>query len=88
MTPKFLRSEVLPYASIEVIPAGTPAPVVVCAWCRGFDPATSKGVSHGICDACAAEMTAAFEAREIDNDDDDDSGRACGAGCGYCGRCS
>ena len=27
---------------------------MTCAWCPGFDPTNTGGVSHGICPACAA----------------------------------
>jgi len=66
--PAFLQSEVLPYASVEVIPAPAP-PVVVCAWCPEFDPTVppAPGTSHGICARCSARFeaqadTVAFEA--------------------------
>lgn len=32
----------------------------VCAWCPDFDPKTSAGQSHGMCQACSDRMI--FEA--------------------------
>jgi hypothetical protein len=69
MLPKFLRSEILPYASVEIIRADQSveglrarltdsAPVTICAWCPTFvpgDPANA-GASHGLCDVCAARL--------------------------------
>ena len=66
-----LASEVLPYASVEIIPAGSPAPASprICAWCPEFDPTVppAPGTSHGICARCAARFeaqadTVAFDA--------------------------
>ncbi len=57
MVPPFLRPEVLPYASIVVIPAGA----VVCAWCPDFAPSTGVA-SHGMCPACQVLFNAAIDA--------------------------
>jgi len=73
-------------ADCQAVDAAIAAPLVtVCAWCMPtHDPMASQGapVSHGICPSCAAT----FEAD--DDRDHEDQGDACGAGCGYCGRCS
>jgi len=44
---RILAPEVLPYASVVVIPAGA----TVCAWCPDWQP-TVPGTSHGMCAAC------------------------------------
>jgi len=101
--PSILRPEVFPYASVAIIPATVSAedliarltdtaPRVVCAWCpdyNGLDP-VNRGVSHGMCPACAALFDAAIDADRANGDDveDDRQGEACTAACGHCGRCS
>jgi hypothetical protein len=60
MFPRFLRPEVLPFASIEIIRAGEPVRAVlapqptICAYCPDFDPTApqNRGASHGICARC------------------------------------
>lgn len=53
MLPKFLRPEVLPYASVVVIPAEA----TICAWCPDWRPTVnSHGASHSICAACAVKL--------------------------------
>jgi hypothetical protein len=90
----FLAPEVFPYASVEVIPAGSltarltdsaPPAKVICAWCPEFNPATSQGVSHGICPTCASQLE---DAERLADEDQAQDGSRCGAGCGFCGRCS
>lgn len=57
MIPRFLRPEVVAYASMAIVPA---PPAVICAWCPDFNPATQPpGLSHGICPTCAAQLLAA-----------------------------
>lgn len=75
-------------AAIATIPAR-----VICAWCPDFDgrQSSTRGVSHGMCDACAALFDAVIDADRANGDDPIDSsrdGEACGSSCGYCGRCS
>lgn len=52
MIPTFLRPEVFPYASIEVIPAPTK---VVCSWCNVVMAEGALPASHGICPSCSAK---------------------------------
>jgi hypothetical protein len=56
MKPAVLAPEVLPYASVVVIPAGA----TVCAWCPDWKPvaASTAGVSHGMCAACIVKFEA------------------------------
>jgi len=54
MLPKFLQSEIFPYASVEIVRA--PVLRVVCGWCgvvltEGEAPTP---VSHGMCPGCVA----------------------------------
>ncbi len=55
MIPRFLRPEILSYASIEIVPA---APRVICAWCPDFDPTSpaNAGASHTICAVCFHQL--------------------------------
>ena len=50
---RLLTPEVLPYASVVVIPAGA----TICAWCPDWHP-TVKGASHGMCAACIVKFEA------------------------------
>jgi len=60
MIPSFLRPEVVPYASIEIVRV----PPVICAWCPDFDPTApaNRGVSHGMCAVCSAKLHAEMDA--------------------------
>jgi len=53
---RLLTPEVLPYASVVVIPAGA----AICAWCPDWLPvdASNAGQSHGMCTACVAKLAA------------------------------
>jgi len=55
MLPRFLQSEIFPYASVEIVPA--PVLHVVCGWCQTVlvegDPAAGPA-SHGMCPGCVA----------------------------------
>ena len=55
---RLLTPEVLPYASVVVIPEGA----AICAWCPDWQPvaATDAGQSHGMCAACVAKLAAAM----------------------------
>lgn len=100
MIPKFLRPEVVVWASIEIVTArltdSQPPPpplAVICAWCPAFDPTTqAPGLSHGICPTCTARLEAELDAREAqereDRERDECRGARCGTACGFCGGCS
>jgi len=54
--PKFLRPEVIPYTSIEIVIAGLgagPSAKVICAWCDVVLKLGTLPVSHGLCATCA-----------------------------------
>jgi hypothetical protein len=51
MKPAFLQPEVLPSASVVIIPAGA----TICAYCPDWLPAV-PGASHGMCAACAIKF--------------------------------
>lgn len=64
--PTFLRPEVLPFTSIEIVRATAdfrPLPLV-CSWCPTFDKTDPANLhaSHGICPACIARVEAAERA--------------------------
>ena len=42
-------------------------PIVICAWCVGFDPKdpANVGASHGLCAACSARLNAELDARHV-----------------------
>jgi hypothetical protein len=50
MKPAFLQPEILPDASVVVIPDGA----TICPWCPAWNPIdpTHAGASHGMCAAC------------------------------------
>jgi hypothetical protein len=90
MLPKFLQPETWPYASVEVIPAVSNVERTIEEAQRDAfhtfltDPATGPKL-----DAMLADNAAVDAALVDDRDDrDEDCGSQCGAGCGYCGRCS
>jgi len=66
MIPAFLRPEVLPYASVEIVHADgsvDPAPMVqACSWCTTVAELVALGrrfpgrVSHSLCETCAAKF--------------------------------
>jgi len=59
--PKFLRPEVIPYTSIEIVIAGLlagPRAKVICAWCDVVLRPGTLPVSHGLCETCAARFDA------------------------------
>jgi hypothetical protein len=68
MIPKFLRPDVVPFASLEFVAAAAglrarltdSAPVTICAWCPTFVPSdpANQGASHGLCDACSTRLLA------------------------------
>lgn len=84
MLPKFLRPEILPYASVEVIPATR-------ADFHTFitNPATGPTLDAMLADNAAVDAALA-EQRDADDPDDrdEDRGATCGSNCGYCGGCS
>jgi len=89
MIPRFLRPERVPLVSLERVPAPS-----ICAWCSP-DAVVPAGTSHGMCQACSDAMifdamhaTDAAPVDEAPADRDEDAGAMCGAGCGWCGRCS
>jgi hypothetical protein len=91
MLPSFLRPETVSYASIEIIRADVPAPVVVCAYCPTFDPtvAPAPGTSHGICPACVvkfertAPITVPERFRDLPLKDSDRPCAVCGLRAGF-----
>lgn len=82
MLPKFLRPEILPYASVEVIPATR-------ADFHAFitNPSTGPTLDAMLADNAAVDAAIAEQERDPD-DRDEDRGSACGSNCGYCGGCS
>ena len=98
MIPRFLRPEVWPFTSSELVQRLTdtaPATlVVVCAWCPGFVPSDkpAAGTTHGICQACSDLMIfeAVHAAERLDElaELGEEPGSACSRACGFCGRCS
>jgi hypothetical protein len=84
MLPKFLRPEVWPYASVEIVRADTP---ITAAAFHEFLTAPTTGPTL---DALLEDF-AAIDADQRAHDDahaDDEQGDACSAACGFCGRCS
>jgi hypothetical protein len=77
--PSFLRPEHLPYASVEII-RDEPAPVVS----RILADFITLTRAH----AAALAEDAAIEQDRDEDRGDEAYGARCGAGCGYCGRCS
>jgi hypothetical protein len=65
MIPAFLRPEILPYASVEIVHADgrVEQPMVqACSWCTTVAELVALGrrfpgrVSHSLCDTCAAKF--------------------------------
>ena len=66
MIPAFLRPEVLPYASVEIVRADgsvdTSPLVLACSWCTTVAELVALGrrfpgrVSHSLCETCAAKF--------------------------------
>jgi hypothetical protein len=96
--PSFLRPEVVPYTSVEIIPApAAPAPVHLAdeggpSWLAFLAaPTTGALLDAMLADNARvdAELADAAILHEREHDHGDEAyGSACGAGCGYCGMCS
>jgi len=66
MIPAFLKPEVLPYASVEIVHADGSvdrSPLVqACSWCTTVTELVALGrrfpgrVSHSLCESCAAKF--------------------------------
>jgi len=66
MIPAFLKPEVLPYASVEIVHADgrvdTHPLVQACSWCTTVAELVALGrrfpgrVSHSLCETCAAKF--------------------------------
>lgn len=87
MLPSFLRPERVPYASITIV-RETPR---VEFHALITHPATGPRLDKMLADneRLDDELQAERDAEdERDRWDMDNAGSSCGAGCGYCGRCS
>ena len=84
MVPKFLRSEIVPFASIAFVRGADPRSAF-----RRFleDPATGPHLDAMIHDNAATDA-AILAARDEDRGDDERHGSQCGLACAFCGRCS
>ena len=84
MVPKFLRSEIVPFASIAFVRGADPRSAF-----RRFleDPATGPHLDAMIQDNAATDA-AILAAREDEREEGDAGSRCSLASCGGCGRCA
>lgn len=84
MIPHFLRPEVVPVSHVEIVIEDAQRAARFHAFL--LKPSTGRLLDAMIADNAAADARILAEREDSVRDDGD--GSACGAACGYCGRCS